>query len=134
MAVGSSESLLTPPRSSQDKLPMADEFHWGLIPRLGVIAAAVMIVSIAAKPYAGKYLPYVNKLKDKNLTAVNLEPPKRRSEEAVSKSLQIPALTSPPPVARGALARKSEEGTKERPRDHLTDKDKSDLKAVLDKL
>ena len=105
---------------------MADQktTSWGLLPRVIVSAIAAMVISLALKPYQGKITPYVKNL-ESGFANVKLdsEPSARR---ASSERIQEPRQTS----------RKKEVDLIEAEslKDKITDKDKTQLKSVLDKL
>ena len=102
---------------------MADQqpTSWGLFPRVIVAAVAAMVISLALKPYQGKIAPYVNKIRESGIAKVSLDP--STSDKRVLKRAQEPGVRADSDLVPAS-----------KPKDKLTETDKTQLKSVLDKL
>lgn len=80
-------------------------------------AGAAMVVSLALKPYQGKIAPYVKKIKESSIANVSFDRATSDKHSAAADSHQTEEVEH-----------------KDKPKDKLTEKDKTQLKNVLEKL
>ena len=101
---------------------------WGFFSRLTVAALAGMVIALALKPYSMELTPLFNKIKLTSAKLTKDSPllPNSTGPNSFRARLADPSSSTKP------LPKVAAENAK--PKDTITDRDKTQLKAVLDKL
>ncbi len=97
-------------------------------------AIAAMVVGVAIKPYQSKWTPYLKRVNLGSLSNLNLEPSKPIAKDRRNSEGEIAVEKEEFRAQTNSRKKESLPVTVQKPQDKITEKDKTQLKSVLDKL